>query len=197
MTPKIPPGHTRVTITVPLSPEEFRAACTDIHEGLREIGCEGYQRARVVWSALSSEAVLEEGPPVAPGPSAVETPAPEPPRKGKAAGNPSGLSDRAELMLGLVRENTEHDKGGNLTCYFVPKRDCVFRIYGVLIPYPGFRPSGAGDASLLKSLARKGLIRPERLDYSYSATPEGIRVYEEIKKRRQPPATGEPEFSEE
>jgi len=102
-----------------------------------------------------------------------------------AAGAPRGaLSDRAELMLGLIRENTNIGKDGAVERFFIPGNEPVTRIYGRAIPYPGFRPSGARDAAILKALERRGFIRPERFDYSYSATPEGIAAYDAIKKRR-------------
>lgn len=96
------------------------------------------------------------------------------------------LSDQAELMLGLVREHTQFNPDGSLSSYFVPRRDPETMLYGRSLPFPGFTPSGSGDASTLRSLERRELIRAVRspLSYAYAVTEAGIAAYDEIFKRR-------------
>ncbi len=95
------------------------------------------------------------------------------------------LSERAELMLGLVREETEFT-GEEVTRYFIPRSEPRVILYGRRVPFPGFRPSGAGDVQILRSLVRRGLIREVRgpMEFAHAVTREGIAAYDEIKKRR-------------
>jgi len=117
-------------------------------------------------------------------------------RRAREARRPAprgALSDRAELMLGLVRESTKFE-GGELACFFLPRADPTLSLYGRSLPFPGFRPRGAGDVAVLRSLARRGLIREMRCstEFSCAVTPEGVAAYDEIKERRaalpEPPA---------
>jgi len=96
------------------------------------------------------------------------------------------LSDRAELMLGLVREETRFDAAGELERFFIPRRDPVLSLYGRRLRDPGFQPSGAGDVAILKSLVRRGLIREVdcQMQFAHAVTPEGIALYDKIKERR-------------
>lgn len=60
-----------------------------------------------------------------------------------------------------------------------------------------YRVSGSGDAAALKSLAIAGLIRAEKLHYSYSITEEGILYLEtERAKYKRTIANGGPAGSE-
>lgn len=95
------------------------------------------------------------------------------------------LSDRAELMLGLVREETRF-ANGELEKIFIPRRDPVLSLYGRPLRSPGFRPSGASDVAILQSLVRRGLIREVdcSVEFAHAVTPEGIALYDEIKARR-------------
>ena len=106
----------------------------------------------------------------------------------KKAATPKGaLSDRAELMLAIVRESTELATDGEVLRYFVPPRYPKSMLYGRSVPFPGFCPSGAGDVAIFNSLERRGFIRKAvttHMDYCYSATRAGIAAYDEIKRRR-------------
>lgn len=103
------------------------------------------------------------------------------PRRPKPKG---GLSERAELMLALVRESTKfHD--GELTRFFIPNPYVVSSLYGQVLPGFGFKPSGAGDVHIFRALERRGFIREVGAGmFQYAVTPEGIAAYDEIKKRR-------------
>ncbi len=94
------------------------------------------------------------------------------------------LSDRAELLLGLVRESCTFDDMGEPTMFFVPKAYPYYgTIYGECVKH-GFLPYGS-DAQTFKSFERKGLVRKmTAADYSYCITEDGIQLYEEIAERR-------------
>jgi len=106
------------------------------------------------------------------------TPQKRPPR--------GALSERAELMIGLVREETKFDANGDLDMFFIPRRNPVLSLYGRPLRSPGFRPSGAGDVAILKSLVRRGLIREVDypMQFAHAVTPDGIAFYDKIKARR-------------
>jgi hypothetical protein len=159
------PGFTRVTFDVPLDADGVRDAVAALVCTL--------DPQNVLRVALGN-ATLESAP------RAAEVA----PRAKKATTPKGALSDRAELMLAIVRESTELATDGEALRFFVPSHNTTMRLYGRALPFPGFRPSGAGDVAILKSLERRELIRSERLEYSYSATREGIAAYDDIKKRR-------------
>ena len=93
------------------------------------------------------------------------------------------MSDRAELLLGLVRESCQFDGNGELQVYFVPRSKLTREVYGEYLP-SGIRPYGS-DASTFKSFERRGLVRKMPCaDYAYVITEEGIVLYEQIAERR-------------
>ena len=91
------------------------------------------------------------------------------------------LSNRAELLLGAVREGSDPSTGR----VWLPRLKGTYRIYGEDQGTYGFTPGGSGDAVNLKNLERRGLISPNDLaDYAYIVTEAGIAEYEKIAIRR-------------
>ena len=94
------------------------------------------------------------------------------------------LSDRAEILLGIVRECCTFSESGALKRYFVPREDRIYSVYGVDIPNPPLI-SGSGDAAIFRSLEKRGLIKSQSLTpYAYAITEDGILKYEEIAGRK-------------
>lgn len=162
------PGFTRVTFDVPLDADGVRDAIAAL---VCTLGPQNVLRVALDNATLES----------APRATVVAT-------RAKKAATPRGaLSDRAELMLAIVRESTRLSAEGEVLRYFVPPRYPVSMLYGRSVPFPGFCPSGASDVAVFKSLERRGLIAKAvttHMDYCYSATRAGIAAYDEIKKRR-------------
>lgn len=108
------------------------------------------------------------------------------------------LSDRAELLLGLVCESTRLDANGEVDTIFTPSRYPTFRIYGQRTADGGFRPSGSGDAAILRGFERRGLTKlppfKPMVDYAYIITDAGIALYNEIRKRREANPPPDPVF---
>jgi hypothetical protein len=91
------------------------------------------------------------------------------------------LSNRAELLLGLVREGSDPETGH----VWIPRTTGAHRIYGEDQGSYGFTPGGAGDAVILKSLERRGFISPNSLtSYAYIVTYSGIAEYDRVAARR-------------
>lgn len=104
------------------------------------------------------------------------------------------LSHTAIVMLCIVERNTTIDDG-IVKRYYVPKTSTE----------TGELPDGTKyerrvwgtDGGSLKGLARAGLIRPEKLNYSYSITEEGVLYLEtERAKYKRTIANGGPAGSE-
>lgn len=77
-----------------------------------------------------------------------------------------GLSARAWLLLALIDEATIRNKDGKLERYFIPDAQ------GNYLNGKRYLISGAGDASILRSLAEKGLIETMPQGYYFSAITE-------------------------
>jgi hypothetical protein len=91
------------------------------------------------------------------------------------------LSNRAELLLGVVREGSDPDTGRT----WIPRERGTYRIYGEIQDGYGLTVSGSGDVQTLKALERRGLISPSKLTYyAYIITDAGIAEYEKIAARR-------------
>ncbi len=93
------------------------------------------------------------------------------------------LSHRAKLLLWIVYEHTDKDwSTGELKRFFVPSA------YPYSVPgldY-GTTVSGSGDAAILRSLERTGLIERPRTNlsqkYVYAITEEGLMMVESYRE---------------
>ena len=93
------------------------------------------------------------------------------------------LSERAEALLGVVREATIWNDG-KLERYWLAFNGCnPYSVYGE--DFEG-RVYGAGDMSALRGLERKGLIAATRgaAGLAFYATEDGCVLYEKIAERR-------------
>lgn len=92
---------------------------------------------------------------------------------------PCNLSWTAKALLALIVERTEHDGNGGITAYWYASRHSEW----VSIMNTFISIGGAGDASALRGLERRGLIeRPSGTqitnNYVYQATELGMMAFE-------------------
>jgi hypothetical protein len=97
------------------------------------------------------------------------------------------LSDRAEMVMGYIRESCRFAADGSVERYMIPQADYYYgTIYGESLR-EGFRLTGSGDALIVKALAAAGLIRMMPAGgnkYACVITEAGMVRYEEIAARR-------------
>ena len=94
------------------------------------------------------------------------------------------LSERAQVVLGVIREATIIDDG-KLQRVWVPWGDFVYSVYGEGLRDGTIIP-GPGDARIIRSLCAKGLVQmePKLGPYACAATEDGILEYERIAEHR-------------
>lgn len=94
------------------------------------------------------------------------------------------LSERAQAILGIIRERTVIDDGV-VKQFFVPPDTFCYTVYGEPLKNPIFI-SLAGDAMIIRALERRGLVqmRPNLGPYACACTEDGILEYERIAQKR-------------
>lgn len=89
------------------------------------------------------------------------------------------LSNRAKIILAVIREKTGHDASGNCLYYFVPS---AYPVHCEMFPAESIDISGSGDAKIIKSLIERGLAKKRRVAaYAAEITEDGILAYEELR----------------
>lgn len=89
------------------------------------------------------------------------------------------LSDRAKIILAVIREHCHPVKGLEAHSYFVPS---AYPVYSDMFPAESIDINGSGDARIIKSLIERGYAEKRNVaDYACAITEDGIQAYEALR----------------